>query len=237
MDKFLKKVAGFILNDIGSECLYTAVILPNKRSEVFLKDHLKNLTSRSFWMPEMYSVDEFLQKASGLSELDNVALYFELFDIHREIAGEDARGIDEFLAWAPVMLSDFNDVDLYLADAEKIFTHLSEIRAMEEWNPEGRELTPLQKKYLAFYRSLYEYYKRLNERLQKKEGGYKGMVYRYLFDNIEQLSAGWSWKRFVLVGFNALSKAEKNIFGYIYKQYQTDIFWDLDEYYFNPGQK
>jgi len=167
LEKFLKKTAEFILNEVGDDSLHTVIILPNKRSEVFLKDHLKKLTTRSFWLPEMYSVDEFLQKASALAELDTVALYFDLFDIHLQIAGEDARSLDEFLAWAPVMLSDFNDVDLYLADAEKIFFHLSEIRAMEEWNPEGRELTSLQKKYLAFYRALFDYYKLLNERLMK----------------------------------------------------------------------
>ena len=234
MEKFLKKTAEFILNEVGDDSLHTVIILPNKRSEVFLKDHLKKLTTRSFWLPEMYSVDEFLQKASALAELDTVALYFDLFDIHLQIAGEDARSLDEFLAWAPVMLSDFNDVDLYLADAEKIFFHLSEIRAMEEWNPEGRELTSLQKKYLAFYRALFDYYKLLNERLMKKGGGYKGMVYRYLFENIEQLSSEWPWKRFVFVGFNALSKAEKKIFGHIYRHFNTNVFWDLDEYYFDP---
>ncbi len=237
MEKFLQKVAEFILNDVGKECLHTAVILPNKRSEIFLKDHLKKLVSGPFWLPGIYSVDEFLEKASGLAEQDPVALYFELFDIHREITGKEARSIDDFLAWAPVMLSDFNDIDLYLADPEKIFTHLSDIKAMEEWNPDGRELTPLQQNYLAFFRSLYQYYKQLNERLQKNGAGYKGMVYRYLFENIEKLSTGWPWKRFVLAGFNALSKAEKNIFGYIIQNYQTDIFWDLDEYYFQPGEK
>jgi len=236
LKKFLEKVAGSILNDVGKDCLHTAVILPNKRSEVFLKDHLKNLATEDFWLPEMYSIDEFMVKASGLAEQDQVNLYFELFDIHRRIAGTEARSIDDFLAWAPVMLSDFNDIDLYLADPEKIFTHLSEVKAMEAWNPDGRPLTPLQQNYLSFFRSLEQYYRLLHRRMADEGAGYKGMVYRYLFENIEKLSQGWPWKRFVLVGFNALSDAEKKVFGFIHKNFQTNIFWDLDEYYFHAKQ-
>ena len=135
MAKFLEQVADYILEDSGNDLLHTAIILPNKRAEVFLKNHLKKRINATFWLPDFFTVDEFIVSASGIIELEPINLYFELYKIHKSILGNEARSLDDFLAWAPVMLSDFNDIDLYLADAKAIFSHLSEVRAIEAWNP------------------------------------------------------------------------------------------------------
>jgi len=229
--KFLEQVADFILEHVGNDTLQTAVIFPNKRSEIFLKNHLKKKIKSGYWLPEFFTIDEFIVKASGMVELDPVNIYFELYKIHKNIAGKETRSLDEFLAWAPIMLADFTDIDLYLANAENIFTNLSEIKAIQQWNPSGQNLTPLQKNYLAFYNSLYTYYTLLNQALNSKGVGYKGMIYRNLYENIDSLSKSWTWKRFVLVGFNALSESEKKVFGYLIKQFDVDVLFDADDYF------
>jgi len=234
--KFLEQVADFILEKVGDDTLHTAVIFPNKRSEIFLKNHLRNKVKSNYWLPEFFTIDEFMVNGSGMVELEPVNIYFELFKVHKTIAGEDARGLDDFLAWAPVMLADFTDIDLYLADAKAVFTNLSEVKAIEQWNPSGRALTDLQKHYLSFYNSLHQYYTHLKSNLKEKGLGYKGMIYRYLFENIETVSKAWPWQRFILVGFNALSKAEKKVFGYLKREFQVDVLFDIDEYYFSSDR-
>jgi ATP-dependent helicase/nuclease subunit B len=229
--KFLEQAADFILNDIGSNTLQTAIIFPNKRSEIFLKNHLKKKIKSGYWLPDFFTIDEFIVQASGQVELDPVNVYFELYKIHKDIAGKETRSLDEFLAWAPIMLADFTDIDLYLANAENIFTNLSEIKAIQQWNPSGQNLTPLQKNYLTFYNSLYTYYASLKQELNSKGLGYKGMIYRHLCENIDSLSKSWTWKRFVLVGFNALSESEKKVFGYLIKQFDVDVLFDADDYF------
>lgn len=235
MTKFLEKVADYILEDVGDNTLHTVVIFPNKRSEVFLKNHLKKKIKSNYWLPEFFTVDEFIVKNSGIVELEPVDIYFELYKIHKKIAGNEARNLDDFLAWAPIMLADFNDIDLYLADAKKVFTNLSEIRAIEQWNPSGKPLTELQKNYLIFYNSLHQYYSEINSSLLSQKQGYKGMIYKNLYENIETISKEWHWNRFILVGFNALSESEEKIFGYLNNNFKMDALFDVDEYYF--GEK
>jgi CRISPR/Cas system-associated exonuclease Cas4 (RecB family) len=237
MKKFLEKVAELILEKSQKDLLTTAIIFPNKRSEVFLKDHLKKKTTQSLWLPEMYTIDEFVVKASGLNEIDPVQIYFELFEIHKKLAGDDAREIEDFLSWAPIMLSDFNDIDNYLANPESIFSHLSEMRAMEEWNVDQKPLTDLQKNYLRFYNSLIDYYKLLHENLRLKNSAFKGMMYRSLAENVKSVSVNWPWKQFILVGFNALSESEKKLFDYLNSNFETDFLWDIDAFFMTKEGK
>jgi len=237
MKKFLEKVSEFILEKKQGDLLKTAVIFPNKRSEVFLKDHLRKKTTKNLWLPDFFTIDEFVQKVSGLVNIDPVQVYFELFEIHKKLAGADAREIDDFLSWAPIMLSDFNDIDTYLADTERIFSHLSEIRAMEVWNTDGKPLTELQQNYLSFYNSLIDYYKQLQKNLLVKNAAYTGMSYRHLVDNIETKSKEWTWENFILVGFSALSLSEQKIFDFLNSGFNTEFLWDVDTFYFSRQGK
>lgn len=232
MKKFLKEAAEKILSNehFGEQ---TVVILPNRRSEVFLKEEIKKLTTKSIWLPEFYPVNEFIEKASGLKKADNISMYFELFNIHKEIGGDDVKTIDEFLTWAPVMLTDFNDIDNSMADAKDVFKQLSAVKAIQQWNPDGRPLTQLQNNYLHFYNTLINYYTKLQSRMIAMNSGYQGFVTRYLVENIPSKLTGRNWNNFILVGINALSEAEIKVFDYISQNYNCDFIWDIDHYYFS----
>jgi len=43
------------------------------------------------------------------------------------------------------------------------------------------------------------------------------------------------WNNFILVGINALSEAEINIFDFINQNYKFDTIWDIDQYYFSKN--
>ncbi|MCB2208539.1 MAG: PD-(D/E)XK nuclease family protein [Bacteroidetes bacterium] len=234
MKKFLEKVAEEILGIEDSRHTGLAVVLPNKRSEIFLKNYLKEKTTETFWLPEFYTTDEFIVQHSGLYQLDPILIYFELYDIHKELLAGEAMPIEDFLNWAPIMLSDFNDIDLYQADAANVFKHLTEAKAIEQWNLSGQPLTALQSDYLAFYQSLFNYYTSLRSRLIAKKSGYKGMIYQYLAENMETLIKTSQNKAYICVGFNALSKAEKDIFSYLKDHFKTTFYWDADAYYMQP---
>lgn len=234
MKKFLEQVAEEILGHEDSRHTELIIILPNKRSEIFLKNYLKEKTTETLWLPEFYTIDEFIVQLSGLHQPDSILIYFELYDIHKELLAGKAMPIEDFLSWAPIMLSDFNDIDLNKADAAHVFRHLTEAKAIEQWNLSGQPLTTLQSDYLAFYQSLFTYYTSLKSRLVAKNAGYKGMIYQYLAENIGTLSKTLQSKEFVCVGFNALSEAEKDIFGYLKDHFKTTFYWDADAYYMHP---
>ncbi len=234
MKKFLREAAEKIINNehFGEQ---SVVILPNHRSEIFLKEELKKLTSNNIWLPEFYPVNEFIQKASGLKKADNISMYFELFKIHQKIGGAETKTLDEFLTWAPVMLSDFNDIDNSMANAEDVFKQLTAVKAMQQWNPEGIPLTQLQKNYIHFYNTLFNYYTELRAKMISISAGYQGLISRYLVENISSLMNERYWNNFILVGINALSEAEINIFDFINQNYKFDTIWDIDQYYFSKN--
>ncbi len=235
--QFLEKTARFILDIKPEDLRSTAVILPNRRSQVFLREHLKRMAEQTTWLPRIQTVDEFMTSVTGLYEKEPLHLYFDLFDIHQKIAGGDARPVEEFLSWAPIMLTDFNDIDLYLADAQKVFDHLSEAKALAEWNLDRKPLTELQVNYLAFYNSLIDYYKKLNQQLILEKAGYTGMIYRTLAEHPEKYLDLYPADKYIIAGFNALSEAEKMVFDHLHKKYDTTFLWDLDEYFFSEGGK
>ena len=236
MRKFLSEAAEIIINTnhIGAQ---SVVILPNRRSEIFLKDEIKKLTDKNIWLPEFYPVDEFMQKASGIKKTDNISLFFELYNIHQKIAGNDAKAIDEFLTWAPVMLSDFNDIDNSMVDAEDIFKQLSAIKAIQQWNPDGRPLTTLQSNYLHFFNSMFDYYTDLQSVMKKDGAGYPGHISRHLANNTLSLLKEHHWNKFLIVGINALSEAEIRVFDTINQNFKTSFIWDVDDYYYQKSNK
>lgn len=231
MKKFLKQAAETIINN-GFTGINSVVILPNRRSEVFLKEEIKNLNKTNIWLPEFYPVDEFIQKVSGLKKADNITTSFELYNVYAKIEGNKAKTIDDFLTWAPVILSDFNDIDNSLADAKAIYEQLSAIKAIQAWNPDGRPLTELQRNYLHFFNSMYQYYIELSSVLIPKGIGYQGLISKYLLENISSLSHNLKWNNYLFVGINALSEAELQIIDHINQIYNTDFIWDVDDFYF-----
>jgi ATP-dependent helicase/nuclease subunit B len=235
---FLERIAGFLLAQSQENLLQTLVVLPNRRSQVFLKQALAKKAEQDFWLPDMLTIDELMVQLSGLTVVDPLAAWFELYHIHRELEKDKARSADDFLSWAPLMLNDFNDVDFSLADAHQLFHELSEVRVMETWNPDGRPLTTLQKDYLAFFRSLFDYYERLQIRLMKRHSAYKAMAYRVAAEKLRQGEMSHiRWKNFVFAGFNALTEAEKQVVSVLKESFSLHYFIHADRYFFNPGRK
>jgi len=235
---FLDKIADFLIRSGSGDNLHTLVVLPNRRSQVFLKQALAKKTGKDFWLPDMLTIDELMTHLSGLTVIDPLVAYFELFRIHRDIEKEKARSLDDFLSWAPLMLNDFSDIDYYLADAHSLFNELSEVKALEQWNLGERPLTEMQTAYLTFFHSLFGYYEQLQIRLHAKKTAYKAMAYRIAAEKMRDGDFETvRWSNFVFVGFNALTEAEQQVVAALKEHFLLHYFIDTDRYYFDPKQK
>ncbi len=232
--KFLEKTAELILSRSPGELQDTLVIFPNKRPEIFLKKYLtEKITGSTRWIPEMSSIDEFIIELSPVTPQDSLLTWFELYEIHKKLEGNHAQPPDEFINYAPVMLSDFNDADLALADVKELFTFLSKAKALERWHPDGTQLTDFEKNYLGFYKKLLMYYETLKKNLLNKGMGTKGMVYRTVAENISNQN-NLPWKHLIFAGFNALTPAEEKLITELRKKLPVTLLWDADEYYIHP---
>ncbi|MBN2639060.1 MAG: PD-(D/E)XK nuclease family protein [Bacteroidales bacterium] len=231
--KFLEKVADFLLKDSSLNFQETVVVFPNHRSSVFLKKYLQQKSDHNLWLPEMMTIDDLMVELSELTVINPLLVDLELYKVHQNIALSEARSIDDFLGWSTLMVNDFSDVDYYLADAGKLFSDLTDIKALEKWNLGIEPLTLIQKNYLEFFRSLGEYYTQLNNNLLSGKKAYKAMAYRFLAENIEEkISLGLNWKRFVFVGINALTPSEITVVKKLSEMYHVDYLIDADRFYF-----
>ncbi|MEI7499471.1 MAG: PD-(D/E)XK nuclease family protein [Bacteroidota bacterium] len=234
---FLQKTAQYLVAEYNDDLAELCIVLPNRRGGLFLRKYLAEYVGKPTWAPTIFSIEDFITEISGLQEVENLHLLFELYEVHREIEGKNVQPFEEFLRWASQLLSDFNEVDRYMADAKELFTTLTEARAISLWNLDNQPLTEFETKYLHFYQSLYTYYDKFTRRLLAKNHSYSGLSFRHAAENIESYIDKLPWRHILFAGFNALTKAEEHIITSLHKHGQATLLWDADRYYLNNRQQ
>lgn len=245
MDSFLLQVARRIADAHPHDTDRVLVVFNNRRSLRFFQRQFTHL-GRTLFLPHTISIDDLIADLGGLKIVPNEFLLFELYSIHVELEGDERKykSFDEFISFGDLMLSDFSELDQYCVDAADLFGNLHDLKSIGEWDIEGSELTPFQRDYLHFYRSLYQYYQRLHDRLLADGKAYSGMAYRHVADHIAELAdrtlgAGDSlpWEAVYFVGFNALSECERRIIGEYVRRGVGHLITDGDAYFLLPGQE
>ena len=236
MDSFLKKFAKEIAERFESpENL--CVVLPTKRAVTFLKQELAKIYKRTFWAPQFYSLDEFVERYSIQKKDDKLLLVLDLYEAYLKVVKEEPEDIGSFLKWAPTLLSDFSDIDRYLIDPKNIFSYINEARALEYWNVNGEPLTEAQKNYLHFWKLLGDIYYAFQEKLIEKGTAYPGVQYRYLAQAINEIEPEINFSKVFFAGFNALSASEEKIIYTLIKKGKAEVFWDADDYYIKSKEQ
>jgi hypothetical protein len=235
MEAFLKKLADHIFKNHQGHFQDLSVVVPNRRASLFLGKYLSAKSDIPIWSPQFYSIEDFVFKLSGFQLVPLLDLLFELYSVHIEIEGPNKHSFDRFNGWGQLLLKDFNDLDLYLKDADEVFRYLSEAKAISLWHLDPDQMTNMERDYLKFYASLGEYYKMLRARLMDKNLAYQGMAYRYVAENIQTISL--DDKPIIFAGFNALSPSEEALFSFFEKRGQAEVFWDIDHYYFDDPKQ
>lgn len=238
MKPFLQRLAEEIASRYSDDPGKLCVVLPNRRAGLYLKKYLAHELNHTTWSPQTFSVEDFITSITGLQIIDPAGLLFEFYHVHKEIHRADAQDFEVFADWGQVLLQDFNEIDQYLVEPDKIFNFLSEARALSVWNLDTSPLTEHEKSYLEFYHSFLDYYNRLRERLTEKKLAYQGLAYRMASENIQEFAGKFPWQKIFFAGLNALSGAEEKIIGYLLHQDLAEIFWDADQYYIkDKGQE
>ena len=231
MTKFLEQIATALLK--MPDLYQKTVVLPNKRSGIFLKKALVETAKQPILAPQIVSIETFLSDLSSYQSTDWLVLLFNFYETYKQVYGKEAQSFDEFVRWAPTVLQDFNEIDAFDVDAKEVFTYINEVKKIEDW-----QLKPDSPKmitdYLKFYAGLYDLYQNLNRRLQKQSLAYQGMISRYVSDHIETIAEQFEPNQIIFAGFNALTKTEKNSIKYLVEAQKAQIFWDADRYYLKP---
>lgn len=238
MDYFLRHLADHINTNFAGLSHDLVVVVPNKRAPLFIQKHLSNLIESPVWLPEIYSVESFIEKLSGLEVLDGPKLIFELYATYSNSMQDEAEPMEDFLHWADILIRDFNEVDSQMVEGERFFNFLTEIKAMEMWNPGRSELTEMQQNYLAFWDHFGTWHKDFSDNLRERGLAYHGLALRHAAENVESHYGEYFHDaRLLFAGFNALSKAEEVIIDHLLGAGKASLLWDADPYYLDNDQQ
>ena len=251
MATFIEEVASRLYDKYGDDVSSLTVVLPSKRARLFFAEALANIAVRPIWEPNYTSIDDVMCQLSALRKADKLRLVAELYKVYSRYHEES---FDEFYHWGEVLLADFDMVDKYLVDASQLFSNISDLKELEAdmsylsaeqielinrfWRTLTGETSKVideasaKGRFLKVWRSLGAIYEEYRSRLQQLGIGYAGMIYREAAERLEQGKAELSGnERYIFVGFNALSKCEKALLGYLQRAARSEFYWDYDRYY------
>ena len=252
MTPFLDQVARHYHAEGGVEDL--CFIVPNRRAAVFFRKYLGQCVARDaapMRAPLVYTMNDFFYELAGARKTDQVHLLLTLYDCYKplyEASGAQAEPLDDFIFWGGVLLSDFDDVDKYLVDPDRLFTNIADFRALQDdfaYLEEG-QVAAIQAflqhfktggKYKEEFRRIWNLllplYKAFNEKLREAGMAYEGQVYRALAERLKEtpaadlLQARFSAvRKCVFVGLNALNECEKRLMGRLRDARLAEFCWD-----------
>ena len=221
------------------------LVFPNKRANLFFNEYLAEESDQPIWSPAAMSISDLLQKLSVQKAGDPIRLVCELYKVFKEET-ESRETLDDFYFWGELLISDFDDVDKNMVDADKLFSNLQDLKNLmddyefldEEQEEAIRQFfqnfsierrTELKEKFISLWDKLGIIYHRYREKLAELGIAYEGMLYRNV---IEQLDTDrLKYDKYVFVGFNVLNKVEKEFFQKLQKAGKAMFYWDYDLFY------
>ncbi len=229
---FISRLANHIQSHYDLKKQELTVVFPNKRAAYYLRNAFREQSNQTIWLPQMISIEEAVTQWSGMVLADNIDLLFELIDIDAQMHLEQSSDISVFGGQAAQMAKDFDEIDQYGIDAQKVFEYVSSDKELRIWDIDGEGHKEKEREYLKFYKSLYEYYLRLRERLFQQGKGYYGMITRYLSELSEtELLEKAGDRKVIFAGFNAMTATEERIINSMIKNGKAEILFDYDQYY------
>jgi CRISPR/Cas system-associated exonuclease Cas4 (RecB family) len=251
MKDFLYYVAKDIIQKYGTDLSRTVVVSPNKRASLFLNEHLARLAQKPIWSPEYITISELFRRQSTLTVADPIKL---ICDLHKSFcqATGSTETLDKFYGWGQLLLTDFDDIDKNMADADRVFANLCDIHELDDLSyltDEQRELlrrfftnfteeheTELKQRFLRLWSHFADIYHDFNDRLTAQGLAYEGALYRQVVtatvsDGSPSGLPSFPADRYLFVGFNLLQKVEQHLFSALHKEGKAHFYWDFDHYY------
>ena len=127
-DSFLHCVARIFLQQEASRLKDFCFVFPNRRSCVFFEKELEELSTTPLVFPCVTTITDFVTDITRMNTGNRVELLLDLYQEYASIVGDNVESFDEFSYWGEMIINDFNDIDLYLVDADKIFKNLKEFK-------------------------------------------------------------------------------------------------------------
>lgn len=169
--------------------------------------------------------------------------YCQLRGLDVSADDDTSDDFEHFRTWGESMLQDFDEIDLYGVNAEDIFKNVKDWREISanfltdeqrkvmaeyfgrvdmeadpgkfwrEFTDKEGNVSPLKKKFLTLWETMYPLYEALNKALDNEGLATTGGAYRMAATNLRKHGRKLlPWRHIGIIGFNALSAREFDIF-------------------------
>ena len=230
-------------------------VFPNRRSALFMEHYLTQSAQAPVFAPRTTTIADIFTQFSDLRVLDRTELLFRLYNLYRCLS-KSGEPFDNFVFWGDILLSDFNDVDEYMADARRLFAN---IRDLKEIDLRYGTLTDEERTVVErFWKSvsqmnedrrkqvfeetwslLYDLYKNFRDELRKEGLAYEGMLEREVIEEYCNAEYGiWNSAdprqllhadKIVFVGLTAITETERALMKWLQKEGLAEFCWDYDD--------
>lgn len=249
---FLRLVAEDIQAKFGQDISDIAIVFNNKRPITYLKKHLVDVYGKAIWSPQFFTIQEFFAQSSSNLQATALSQFFYLFELHNELLtkeGRDPETLEEFYPIAEIILSDFGQIDYDLVPVDQIYMELFDTTEIDlhfqHFTEEQQSFikqfwksfsmkghTAVQQRFLALWKRLPKLYKAFQEKLKNEKQTNYPILYRELAEGkAENQDFIKEYKKVLFVGFNALNRAEAQLF----KKWQEEglalFYFDVDAHY------
>ncbi len=245
METFLHLVARDLYQKTGNDLSRTAVVFPNKRASLFFNEYLAAQSDRPLWSPAYISISDLFNQLSPLKTGDPIRLVCELYKVFRQET-DSQETLDDFYFWGELLISDFDDVDKNLVDADKLFSNLQDLKnIMDDYDFLDKEQeeaiqqffqnfsidkrTVLKERFISLWDKLGAIYHAFRSNLEALGIAYEGMMYRRVMEQLRP--ADLRYDQYIFVGFNVLNKVETRFFQLLQEAGKARFYWDYDVFY------
>lgn len=249
MRTFQEELATRLLDHYSNDLSQLVVMFPSLRARSFFNDAVNRIAPHAVWQPKSTTIDQLMESGSGLIIGERIRLIAELYSIYKRHHNNET--FDHFYFWGEMLISDFDMIDKYMVNADMLLRNITDIKEIEAdvsyitpeqaeiitnfWSSihTGKSLSEHKLRFLEVWRSLPNIYHEYRDHLRRLGIGYPGLLYRITAERIKQgKELHLEDKRYVIAGFNALSKSEQILFDYIAKHGKgAEFYWDYDNYY------
>lgn len=245
MTPFLKQIAALFYGEYQENISKFAFVFPNRRTGLFFQKYLAEVAGKPLFSPTVLTINDLFVLLSGKQKADHIGLLFELYAIFIQISGSNET-FDSFLHWGEMLLSDFDDVDKYMVNAQQLFKNIQDLKEIDNLydylSEEQKEairsfwgacLSDRSKGNELYFRNtwklLHTIYTTLRQSLRKQNKGYEGMIFREVVDKLrkDKTSYALPFEQLVFVGLNALSTSEEEMLHHLRDMGRADFYWDV----------
>lgn len=248
MRSFLQAVAQDLYRRYGDNLSRTAIIFPGKRASLWMNRYLAECAGHPLWAPSYMTISELFESLTPLKAENPIRLISTLHRIFCQHT-HSTEALDEFYHWGELLLTDFDDIDKNLVDANSLFVNLADTKEVESQfehlSPEQKEYlsrffanyhstdekTELKERFAALWQVMGNVYQDFHRTLLAHDSAYEGMLQRHAINFFD--SSLLTHERYIIVGFNVLNRVEQALFDHLRDSGRALFYWDYDLHYFN----